>query len=77
MIAACLQRARQDGAEPITRQQIGDLIGRDKSVISREITRNSGPDGSYHAPLAHLAATHRRARPKSFRFIENPHLCRR
>lgn len=77
VIAACLRRSAQPGAQPFTLQQIGDLIGRDKSVISREITRNSGPDGSYHAPLAELAASRRRARPKPFRLIENPGLCRR
>jgi transposase, IS30 family len=57
--------------------RIGELIGRDKSVISREVARNTGPDGSYRAPLAHRAAHERRRRPKPFRLIENPGLCRR
>jgi IS30 family transposase len=62
--------------KPMSLQQIGDLIDRDKSVVSREIARNSGPDGSYHAGLAHLAAARRRGRPKPFRLTENPGLCR-
>ncbi len=77
VIAACLRRSQQPGAQPMTLQQIGDLIGRSRSVVSREIARNRGADGSYHAPLAHLAARHRRARPKPFRLIENPDLRRR
>lgn len=75
VIAACLQR-RVDG-EPLTLAQVGDLIGRDKSVVSREIARNSGPDGTYYGALAHRAAAVRRARPKPFRLRENPGLCRK
>jgi transposase, IS30 family len=75
VIAACLQqRAR---GEPVTLARIGELIGRDKSVISREIARNSGPDGSYFAALAHHTAARARRRPKPFRLIENPALCGR
>jgi IS30 family transposase len=55
---------------------IGELIGRDKSVIWREVARNRGLDGSYHGPVAHRAAHERRKRPKEFRLIENPGLCR-
>lgn len=75
VIAACLRR--RAGGEVITLAQIGELIGRDKSVISREITRNSGPDGSYHAGLAHHAAQQRLRRPKEFRLLSEPGLCRR
>ena len=57
--------------------QIGELIGRDKSVICREVARNRGPDGSYWAPVAHRAAHERRRRPKEFRLVANPGLCRR
>jgi len=57
--------------------QIGDLIGRDKSVVCREVARNRGSDGSYWAPIAHRAAHERRRRPKEFRLAENPGLCRR
>ncbi len=70
MIAAGLRRQ-------LSYAQIGELIGRDKSVVWREVRRNTGPDGSYWAPLAHRAAHERRRRPKPFRLVENPGLCRR
>ena len=57
--------------------QIGRLIERHKSVVSREIARNSGPDGSYYASLAGHAAAQRRTRPKEFRLVANPRLCQR
>lgn len=57
--------------------QIGAMIGRDKSVICREVARNRGPDGSYWAPVAHRAAHERRRRAKDFKLVENPGLCRR
>ncbi|MQW78205.1 IS30 family transposase [Nocardioides sp. dk4132] len=57
--------------------RIATLIGRDKSVVSREVARNRGPDGSYWAPIAHRVAHERRRRPKAFKLIENPGLCRR
>jgi IS30 family transposase len=70
VIAAGLRRRLSYG-------QIADLVGRDKSVISREVARNRGPDGSYWGPIAHRAAHERRRRPKPFRLRENPRLCRR
>jgi IS30 family transposase len=57
--------------------RIGAAIGRDKSVVCREVARNRGPDGSYWGPVAHRAAQQRRRRPKGFRLRENPGLCRR
>ena len=57
--------------------QIGAMIGRDKSVVWREVARNRGPDGSYWAPVAHRAAHERRRRPKDFKLVANPGLCRR
>lgn len=57
--------------------QIAALIDRDKSVVWREVARNRGPDGSYWAPVAHRAAHERRRRPKEFRLIAEPGLCRR
>ena len=75
VIAACVRR-RAVG-ERISLAQIGELIGRDRSVISREIVRNSGPDGSYHGAMAHRVAQEKRRRPKEFRLRENPALCRR
>jgi hypothetical protein len=58
-------------------RQIGALIGRNKSVVCREVARNRGPDGRYRGPVAHRAAHERRRRPKPFRLLENPELCRR
>ncbi|WP_395690134.1 IS30 family transposase [Nocardioides sp.] len=75
VIAACVRRRAQ--GDPITLEEIGALIDRDKSVVSREIKRNSGPDGSYHAGLAHHNAVQARKRPKEFRLVANPGLCRR
>jgi len=75
VIAACLRR--RAAGEKITLAQIGELIDRDKSVISREVARNSGPDGSYYAVLAHQQAAQDRKRPKEFRLVANPGLCRR
>ena len=57
--------------------RIGRAVGRDKSVICREVARNRGPDGSYWGPVAHRAAHERRRRPKRWRLLENPGLCRR
>jgi transposase, IS30 family len=56
--------------------QIGSLIGRHKSVVCREVARNRGPDGTYWGPVAHRAAHERRRRPKAFKLVENPGLCR-
>jgi transposase, IS30 family len=56
-------------------QQIGDAIGRDKSVICREVARNRGRDGSYRGAVAHRIAHERRRRPKEFRLVANPELC--
>lgn len=55
--------------------RIGDTIGRDKSVIYREVARNRGRDGSYIGAVAHRTAHERRRRPKTFKLIENPRLC--
>ncbi|PSK89364.1 IS30 family transposase [Haloactinopolyspora alba] len=57
--------------------QIGVAIGRDKTVVWREINRNRGPDGSYYAPVAHRAAHERRHRRKPFKLVEDRRLCRR
>ena len=57
--------------------RIGRAVGRDRSVIGREVARNRGPDGSYWGPVAHRAAHERRRRPKGLRLLENPGLCRR
>jgi transposase, IS30 family len=56
---------------------IGELIGRNKGVVCREVERNSSPDGKYRGCVAHRVAGHRRQRPKQFKLIANPALCRR
>jgi IS30 family transposase len=56
---------------------IAASIGRDKSVVSREVQRHRSPDGIYRAAVAHRAAGVRRARPKPFKLVVNTHLCRR
>jgi IS30 family transposase len=56
---------------------IGGLIGRDKSVVSREVRRNCSENGDYHAQVAHRVAAHHRRRPKAFKLVEQVGLCRR
>jgi transposase, IS30 family len=56
---------------------IAASIGRDKSVVSREIRRHRSPDGVYRAAVAHRAAAVRRARPKPFKLVNDTGLCRR
>jgi IS30 family transposase len=56
--------------------QIARLLGRDRSVICREIMRNRSPDGDYHARLAHASAAQKAKRPKEFK-LRNPGLCAR
>jgi IS30 family transposase len=56
--------------------QIADLLGRDKSVVSREVRRNRSVDGCYRGPVAHRVAAHRRRRPKRCKLVANPSLCR-
>jgi IS30 family transposase len=58
----------------VSLREIGRTIGRDVSVISREVARNRGSDGSYHGPVAHRAAHERRRRPKAFK-LHDPLLC--
>jgi IS30 family transposase len=57
--------------------KIAAAIGRNKSVVCREVARNRGVDGTYHGPVAHRAAHERRKRVKEFRLLANPGLCRR
>jgi IS30 family transposase len=59
----------------VSLREIGRTIGRDVSVISREVARNRGLDGSYHGSVANRAAHERRRRPKAFK-LHDPVLCR-
>ena len=56
--------------------EIGDAIGRNKSVVWREVHRNTSPDGVYYASVAHRKAELKARRPKPFKLIENEALCR-
>lgn len=53
---------------------IGERLGRDRSVIWREVARNRTADGDYHAGLAHARAARNAKRPKAFK-LANPRLC--
>ena len=55
-------------------ERIGVELGRDKSVISRELARHRAPDGSYVGALAQRAAAKRRERPKTPKLVANPAL---
>ncbi len=57
--------------------EIGRLIGRCTSIVSREVGRNLSVNGEYHGPVAHRVAALRRCRPKSFKLVEKPQLCAR
>jgi IS30 family transposase len=61
----------------MSQADIARMTGRDPSVISREIARNSGPDGTYYGSVADTLAAVRVRRPKPFKLIENEPLCRR
>lgn len=50
-------------AESLEYSQIAARIGRDASIVSREIARHGGRDG-YRATTAHRTAARHRARPK-------------
>lgn len=54
--------------------QIGRLIDRDRSVVSREVAKNSNADGDYHALMAHSRATEKLKRPRALR-LDDPELC--
>jgi len=58
-------------------RRIGEAVGRDPSVVHREVNRNRGGDGSYVAAVAHRAAHERRRRPKTLKLTTNPGLCAR
>ena len=55
--------------------RIGVLIGRDKSVVWREVNRNTSDDGVYYASVAHAKAHQCRRRPKALKLLENKALC--
>ena len=56
--------------------KMGELIGRDKSVVWREVNRNTAADGEYYASVAHTRAHQSRRRPKPLKLVEDEALCR-
>lgn len=68
-----IQLGRRTG---LSYAQIGAAIGRDKSVVWREVRRNTSPDGVYYASVAHARAHQSRRRPKPFKLRQNEALCR-
>lgn len=66
-----IMRGRDAG---LSYRQIGEQIGRDGSVVCREVKRNSNDDGDYHAAMAHGRAAEKAKRPKDFK-LNNTALC--
>jgi IS30 family transposase len=56
--------------------RIAAEIGRDRTVVWREIGRNRAPDGIYYATRAHNNAHQVRRRPKTPILVRNPQLAR-
>jgi transposase, IS30 family len=56
-------------------RQIAAKLGRAPSTVSRELRRNSRPDGHYRPFEAHRWAVRRRARRHQRRIDKNPALC--
>jgi transposase, IS30 family len=54
--------------------KIAEGIGRDRTTVWREISRNRNLDGDYHALMAHARAAQKARRPKPFKLQNNP-LC--
>lgn len=54
--------------------RIGALIGRDRTVVWREVRRHAAADGLYYAGLAQAASTASARRPKPFRLAQAPQL---
>jgi transposase, IS30 family len=68
-----IQMGRRSG---LSYAEIGQVLGRDKSVVFREVQRNTSPDGVYYASVAHARAGLARRRPKQLKLIANDALCR-
>lgn len=68
-----IQMGRRSG---LTYAEIGEAIGRNKSVVWREVNRNTSADGVYYASVAHTKAHQSRRRPKPLKLIQYQSLCR-
>jgi transposase, IS30 family len=66
-----IMRGRDRGHSQV---EIARRLDRNPSDISREIARNSNPDGDYNARMAHARATQKAKRPKQFK-LGDPALC--
>jgi IS30 family transposase len=55
--------------------KIARLVGRNRSVVWREVNRNISADGVYYASVAHRKAFHGRRRPKALKLVANEPLC--
>jgi IS30 family transposase len=60
-------------AKGLENRDIASSIGRDESVVSREITRHGGRE-EYRAWKAHAAARESRSRPKERKIETDPEL---
>ena len=67
-----IQMGRRSG---LSYAAIGEAIGRNKSVVWREVRRNTSSDGVYYASVAHTKAHQARHRPKPLKLVENEVLC--
>lgn len=67
-----IQMGRRSG---MSYGDIGGAIGRNKSVVWREVNRNTSGDGVYYASVAHAKAHQARRRPKPLKLVENDALC--
>lgn len=56
--------------------RIGEMIGRDRSVVWREVNRNTSADRVYYASVAHTNAHQARRRPKALKLVQDEALCR-
>lgn len=63
--------------EGVSQREIARRIGRDQSVVSRELARHRDGEGQYRASTAQLRAQHARRRPKPFKLITNTALAAR
>ena len=63
--------------EGVSQREIARRIGRDQSVVSRELARHRDGDGQYRASTAELGAQRARRRPKPFKLITNTALAAR
>ncbi len=68
-----IQMGRRSG---MSYAQIGEAVGRDKSVVWREVNRNTSADGVYYSSVAHTKAHQARRRPKPLKLVEDEALCR-